>query len=54
MPASLRVGAMTAVAVSLLLTACVNNLTHFVLSDTPYKEETSRIGDQLLLRLREA
>ncbi|MFD5123079.1 LLM class flavin-dependent oxidoreductase [Streptomyces sp. NPDC058385] len=28
-------------------------ITHFVLSDTPYKEETRRIGDQLLRRLRE-
>ncbi|MGW6235958.1 LLM class flavin-dependent oxidoreductase [Streptomyces sp. NPDC055094] len=27
-------------------------ITHFVLSDTPYKEETIRIGDQLLPRLR--
>ncbi|MFA3835657.1 LLM class flavin-dependent oxidoreductase [Streptomyces aureus] len=29
-------------------------ITHFVLSDTPYKEQTRRIGDQLLRRLREA
>lgn len=29
-------------------------VTHFVLSDTPYREETRRIGDQLLRRLREA
>ncbi|MEV7422194.1 LLM class flavin-dependent oxidoreductase [Streptomyces sp. NPDC091212] len=27
-------------------------VTHFVLSDTPYKQETIRIGDQLLPRLR--
>ncbi|MFD7088002.1 LLM class flavin-dependent oxidoreductase [Streptomyces sp. NPDC059896] len=27
-------------------------ITHFVLSDTPYKQETVRIGDQLLPRLR--
>ncbi|MFJ9210777.1 LLM class flavin-dependent oxidoreductase [Streptomyces sp. NPDC102264] len=27
-------------------------ITHFVLSDTPYKEETIRIGDHLLPRLR--
>ncbi|GAA4330141.1 LLM class flavin-dependent oxidoreductase [Streptomyces venetus] len=27
-------------------------ITHFVLSDTPYKQETIRIGDQLLPRLR--
>ncbi|MGE6738575.1 LLM class flavin-dependent oxidoreductase, partial [Streptomyces sp. NPDC059900] len=27
-------------------------VTHFVLSDTPYKEETRRIGDQLLPLLR--
>ncbi len=26
-------------------------VTHFVLSDTPYKEETIRVGDQLLPRL---
>jgi len=29
-------------------------ITHFVLSDTPYKEEIIRVGDQLLPRLREA
>lgn len=29
-------------------------ITHFVLSDTPYKREIIRIGDQLLPRLREA
>jgi alkanesulfonate monooxygenase len=29
-------------------------VTHFVLSDTPYKEETVRVGDQLLPRLRDA
>jgi alkanesulfonate monooxygenase len=29
-------------------------VTHFVLSDTPYKEETIRVGDHLLARLREA
>ena len=28
-------------------------VTHFVLSDTPYKPEVARIGDQLLSRLRE-
>ncbi|MFE4369768.1 LLM class flavin-dependent oxidoreductase [Streptomyces sp. NPDC056835] len=28
-------------------------ITHFVLSDTPYKPEVVRIGDQLLSRLRE-
>ncbi|MFG2591120.1 LLM class flavin-dependent oxidoreductase [Streptomyces sp. NPDC048438] len=28
-------------------------ITHFVLSDTPYKQEISRIGDQLLPLLRE-
>jgi alkanesulfonate monooxygenase len=28
-------------------------ITHFVLSDTPYKEETVRVGDHLLHRLRE-
>ncbi|MFE5177738.1 LLM class flavin-dependent oxidoreductase [Streptomyces sp. NPDC056634] len=28
-------------------------ITHFVLSDTPYKEETRRIGDELLPRLLE-
>lgn len=28
-------------------------VTHFVLSDTPYKEETIRVGDNLLRRLRE-
>lgn len=27
-------------------------ITHFVLSDTPYKQEISRIGDQLLPKLR--
>ena len=27
-------------------------ITHFVLSDTPYKQEAARIGDQLLSRLR--
>ena len=27
-------------------------ITHFVLSDTPYKQEIIRIGDQLLPRLR--
>jgi alkanesulfonate monooxygenase len=27
-------------------------VTHFVLSDTPYKQEAARIGDQLLSRLR--
>ncbi|MEU4035244.1 LLM class flavin-dependent oxidoreductase [Streptomyces collinus] len=27
-------------------------VTHFVLSDTPYKQETIRVGDQLLPRLR--
>ncbi|SEP01749.1 alkanesulfonate monooxygenase [Actinacidiphila rubida] len=29
-------------------------ITHFVLSDTPYREEIARIGDQLLPRLRAA
>ncbi|GCB52956.1 LLM class flavin-dependent oxidoreductase [Streptomyces sp. NL15-2K] len=29
-------------------------ITHFVLSDTPYKQEIARIGDQLLPKLREA
>ncbi|MFC9608299.1 LLM class flavin-dependent oxidoreductase [Streptomyces niveus] len=29
-------------------------ITHFVLSDTPYKPEVARIGDQLLSRLRES
>lgn len=28
-------------------------ITHFVLSDTPYRPEVARIGDQLLGRLRE-
>ncbi|QNG20804.1 LLM class flavin-dependent oxidoreductase [Rhodococcus triatomae] len=28
-------------------------ITHFVLSDTPYKQEIARVGDQLLSRLRE-
>jgi alkanesulfonate monooxygenase len=28
-------------------------VTHFVLSDTPYKEETIRVGDQLLPRLQD-
>ncbi|MEU6419344.1 LLM class flavin-dependent oxidoreductase [Streptomyces spiralis] len=28
-------------------------ITHFVLSDTPYQQEISRIGDQLLPKLRE-
>ncbi|WP_327290529.1 LLM class flavin-dependent oxidoreductase [Streptomyces sp. NBC_01198] len=28
-------------------------ITHFVLSDTPYKPEVARIGDQLLSRLKE-
>ena len=27
-------------------------ITHFVLSDTPYKQEAARVGDQLLSRLR--
>ncbi|GAA2297953.1 LLM class flavin-dependent oxidoreductase [Streptomyces kunmingensis] len=27
-------------------------VTHFVLSDTPYREETARVGDRLLPRLR--
>ncbi|CAM5488321.1 alkanesulfonate monooxygenase [Streptomyces purpurascens] len=27
-------------------------ITHFVLSDTPYRQETIRVGDQLLPRLR--
>jgi alkanesulfonate monooxygenase len=27
-------------------------VTHFVLSDTPYKQEAARVGDQLLSRLR--
>jgi alkanesulfonate monooxygenase len=27
-------------------------ITHFVLSDTPYKQEAARVGDQLLRRLR--
>ncbi len=29
-------------------------ITHFVLSDTPYRSEVARIGDQLLPLLREA
>jgi alkanesulfonate monooxygenase len=29
-------------------------ITHFVLSDTPYKQEIIRVGDQLLPKLREA
>jgi alkanesulfonate monooxygenase len=29
-------------------------ITHFVLSDTPYKQEAARVGDQLLTRLSEA
>ena len=29
-------------------------VTHFVLSDTPYRPEVARIGDQLLSRLRES
>jgi alkanesulfonate monooxygenase len=28
-------------------------ITHFVLSDTPYKTEAARVGDELLARLRE-
>ena len=28
-------------------------ISHFVLSDTPYKRETARVGDALLPRLRE-
>jgi alkanesulfonate monooxygenase len=28
-------------------------ITHFVLSDTPYKQEAARVGDQLLSRLRD-
>ncbi|MFI5893893.1 LLM class flavin-dependent oxidoreductase [Actinoplanes sp. NPDC051513] len=28
-------------------------ITHFVLSDTPYKQETARVGDALIGRLRE-
>jgi alkanesulfonate monooxygenase len=28
-------------------------ITHFVLSDTPYKREAARVGDQLLSRLRD-
>jgi alkanesulfonate monooxygenase len=28
-------------------------VTHFVLSDTPYKQETARVGDALIPRLRE-
>ena len=28
-------------------------ITHFVLSDTPYRQEVVRVGDQLLGRLRE-
>jgi len=28
-------------------------ITHFILSDTPYHEETIRIGDQLLPLLRQ-
>ncbi|HEY3870710.1 MAG TPA: LLM class flavin-dependent oxidoreductase [Actinocrinis sp.] len=39
--------------------AALNNyrklgITHFVLSDTPYKQEIIRVGDQLLPRLRES
>ncbi|MFI0773177.1 LLM class flavin-dependent oxidoreductase [Streptomyces sp. NPDC021212] len=38
--------------------AALNNyrrlgITHFVLSDTPYKQQVSHVGDQLLDRLRE-
>jgi alkanesulfonate monooxygenase len=29
-------------------------ITHFVLSDTPYKRETARVGDALIPRLRES
>ncbi|MBB2947579.1 alkanesulfonate monooxygenase [Actinoplanes lutulentus] len=29
-------------------------ISHFVLSDTPYKRETARVGDALISRLREA
>ncbi len=29
-------------------------VTHFILSDTPYKEETARVGDALIGRVREA
>ncbi|MEU4420939.1 LLM class flavin-dependent oxidoreductase [Actinoplanes sp. NPDC024001] len=29
-------------------------ISHFVLSDTPYRQETARVGDALLPRLREA
>jgi alkanesulfonate monooxygenase len=28
-------------------------ITHFILSDTPYKQEAARVGDQLLSRLRD-
>jgi alkanesulfonate monooxygenase len=28
-------------------------ITHFILSDTPYREETARVGDALIGRLRE-
>lgn len=28
-------------------------VTHFILSDTPYKQETARVGDALIQRLRE-
>jgi alkanesulfonate monooxygenase len=27
-------------------------ITHYVLSDTPYKQEVARVGDELLSRLR--
>jgi alkanesulfonate monooxygenase len=29
-------------------------IRHFVLSDTPYKRETARVGDALIGRLRES
>jgi alkanesulfonate monooxygenase len=29
-------------------------VTHFVLSDTPYRQETARVGDALIRRLRES
>lgn len=29
-------------------------IRHFVLSDTPYKQETARVGDALIGRLRES
>ncbi|HET6192545.1 MAG TPA: hypothetical protein VFE59_36725, partial [Trebonia sp.] len=45
------VGSYDEVAAALLKYADLG-ITHFVLSDTPYLREASRIGDELLPRLR--